>query len=118
MQKGCLSPHYSIPLERKFRRPRHVDLSVGLSPLDQQVPPGERDRALAIREAGENGCDDERTSAGAARLSDAAPSFPDHHLHVAPVQDLRSWGGRGGKTSGRGERGDRISILFVQDKIG
>lgn len=84
-----LSPHDGISLERQLRRPRHVNLAVRLSPLDLQVPPRQRHRALAVRKAGEDGGDDQRAGARAARLSDAAPSLPNHHLHVPPVQNLR-----------------------------
>lgn len=90
----CVAAPYAPPSElvaprvHACRRPCHVDLIVGLTPLNEQVATGQRHRARTLGLAGEHGGDGERARAGAARQRGSRATLPHLHLQVRGREHL------------------------------
>src|SRR5271154_5607606 len=61
-------PHAGKYLDR---RPRHVDVVIGLSPLQTQVPTGKMGENLSVGSIGQNPGDTDRAGPGSACLRDS-----------------------------------------------
>lgn len=105
------SRHHCVSGKRQLRRPRHVDLPVSFSPLNQQVAPGKAHSAAPVRQAANHRGHHDGTGARAAGLRDPASSLPDDHPQVVAAQNLRTNERRNERRTGRqGKRGGNIPL--------